>query len=994
MKRRASAVYYWIQFVDNIPYSLLDSETMKDHCAAKCLISDLIEATPVQTALISASLQGNTRYIYHRTWDIQCVDPAKLKLAMSEAFVKNDMLRSTFVVSESSMYRVVRHDLILPWKECSASLNEFCRKDLQEGIELGQAFIRVAILNKSTLVVSLHHALFDYWSSLLSLNSTADCYDKLQPQIHPTLGLYQSSQNTVDEDCTRDFWQRHLSDAKSSILNHAPTESVLRLSRCLSLDFKAICSSLRAPPEVVVYAAWAFLLSLHLDSQDVTFAATTPRRESFTTDTEYLSKSDWQVLPQRVEIKGTDSFSELVSRTKSSFKKTIEHCQFGMSKALAAGDHQNGELFDTVVSALSTGDQSEETKSETQPQSCRQSCREDLIELEVKAHPSHIQLQLNGRMEQRRLDYILDQMLKILRITACQPETSLSSTSILTNAEVAFLAPRMLDEQSTETLHGGFEMAARRFPDRTAIQWQSLEGITYTDLNLRANKLASFLAEQGVKDGATVPLLLEKSPLMVVAILAVMKLSAAYVPLSPENPVERNGYIISEAASAPVLTDSKGSELLHGVHGTSVIVLDGVDWRSCAPLQDAITVSPQHRAYLLYTSGSTGQPKGVTITHGACSAAMMSIINFEGKEKGQFRALQFSNYVFDVSLYDIFVTLHTGGTLCMAPTHRLLDDLPGVINEMRVDHAFLTPTVARLLNPDAVPLMKSLTVGGEQMTQDVVDKWAHRVKLCNGYGPTECSVLVTMKDIGPSTLPGNIGSPLPSVNAFILETNGTRLAPYGAIGELCFSGPQLSEGYFKRHDLTDAAFQKNDCIHNVDRLYRSGDLARWLPHNELECLGRKDTQVKIDGHRIELGEIENAFLKTGLVKECTAMTIERGGSHRLQLAAFVTFRGSSPDRTNECAKPLSATEPRERMLLLKASLRGLTPYMIPKKVIALNSLPRLPSGKTNKKQLAEVIKSMPASELGAYSFDSIRTSLDSSSQSFPADTQMEGVGEA
>ena len=967
---------------------------MKDDRAAKCLISDLIKATPVQTALISASLQGNTRYIYHRTWDIQCIDVAKLKLAMSEAFVENDMLRSTFVVSDSSMYRVTRHDLILPWKESSASLDDFCKSDLQQGIELGQAFIRAAILNKSILVVSLHYALFDYWFSLLSSQNTADCHDKLQPQIHPTLGGYQASLKPVNEDSMRDFWQRHLSNAKSSILNHAPTEFILRISRRLNIDFKAMCSSLRAPAEAVIYAAWAFLLSAHLGSQDVIFAATTPRRESCTAGTDYLSDPDWRVLPQRVEIKETDSFSDLVSMVNSNLKKMIEHCQFGMSKALAAGDHQSGELFDTMVNVMSIGRQSEEPGSEVQPHGLQKSWRADLIVLEAEERPGHIQFQLNGPLEQRRLEFMLDQMIKILRVMANKPETSLNSISILSNAEVAFLAPRMLDEQSTETLHGSFETAARRFPDRTAIQWQDLEDITYTDLNLRASKLAAFLAEQGVNDGATVPLLLEKSPLMIVAILAVMKLGAAYVPLSPENPVERNDYIISEAASAPVLTDRKCSGLLHGNHGASAIVLDEVDWARCAPLQDTVTVSPKHRAYLLYTSGTTGQPKGVTITHGACSAAMKSIINFEGKDHGEFRALQFSNYVFDVSLYDIFVTLHTGGTLCMAPTYRLLDDLPGVINEMCVDHAFLTPTVARLLNPNAVPTLKSLTVGGEQITQDVVDKWAHRVQLRNGYGPTECSVLVTMKDILPSTLPRNIGSPLPSVNAFILETNGTRLAPYGAIGELCFSGPQISEGYFKRPDLTDTAFQGTDHIPNVDRFYRSGDLARWLPHNELECLGRKDTQVKINGHRIELGEIENAFLKTGLVKECTAIAIERGGNHRLQLVAFVTFRGSAPDRTKEHAIPVSPTESRERMVLLKASLRGLTPYMIPKKVMALNALPRLPSGKTNKKQLAEVIESMPAGELSAYSFDSIRAGLESSSKSCQQNTGTNGVGEA
>ncbi|MCJ1329789.1 hypothetical protein MMC10_006469 [Thelotrema lepadinum] len=947
---------------------------MKDDPPADCLISDPIKATPVQAALVSASLQGNTRYIYHRTWDIHCIDVAKLKLAMSEAFVKNDLLRSTFVVSGSNIYRVIRHSLALPWKECSTSLEDFCRNDLQQSIELGQAFIRVAVLNKSTLVVSLHHALFDFWSSLFDLNHIATCRDRLQPQIYQSFGSYQASLKSLDEESGKEFWQQYLADAEPSILNHAPTESVSELSRDVNIDLRDIYSSLRTSAGPVVYAAWAFLLSAHLDTRDVIFAAMVFRHESSFSDTDNLNGSSWIDVPLRVTIEETDSFSDLISRVNWNFGKTTEHCQFDVCKGFSAGGYQSGELFDTMVTVLSEGDQNVETRSALQLRDLQESRRRDCIALEAEERPDCVRIRLNGRMEQKRLGFLLEQMVKILAIMASYPRISLESTSILTDSEVAFLAPRILDVQPTETLHGGFEAAAKKFPDRIAIQWQRSEEITYRDLNIRANKLAAFLPKQGVTEGAAVPLLLEKSPLMIVAILAVMKLGAAYVPLCPENPVERNTDIISEAASASVLTDSKCSDLSNGVPGVSTIVLDREDWASCAPLQNAITVSPKHRAYLLYTSGTTGQPKGVTITHGACSTAMKSIIDFERKESGNFRALQFSNYVFDVSLYDIFVTLHTGGSLCMAPTHRLLDDLAGVINEMSVDHAFLTPTVARLLNPKAVPSMKSLTVGGEQVTQDVVNKWAPFVKLRNGYGPTECSVLVTMKDVGPSTLPRNIGSALPSVNAFILETNGTRLVPYGAVGELCFSGPQLSEGYFKRADLTDAVFQKTDCIPNVDRLYRSGDLARWLPHNELECLGRKDTQVKINGHRIELGEIENAFLKTGLVKECTAMTVERYGSSRLQLVAFVTFEGSTSDRTKEHVMPHSSTDSRERLLQLKASLRGLTPYMIPKKVIPLNSLPRSPSGKTNKKQLAEIMESMPLDKLAAYSFASIRSS--------------------
>ena len=995
-------------------------------------ISDACRATPVQEALISATLQGNTRYIYHRIWDVQYVDLAKLKLAMSLAFTNSDLLRSTFVVSGSNMYRVVRRDLALPWKEWSTNLNYFYKEDLRQGIELSEAFIRINILNQSILVVSLHYALFDYWSNLYYCNDTTSICDGFQPQIHPTFGSYHtylknrndsesvarapscvtgigpgrdvsefspskidmehpglhgskiadeepeslstsSNPRNLDEQPQRDFWELYLSDAKSSLLNHASVDSLSEVARRLDLDLSAMSSALGVSPKAMLYAAWALILSLHLDIQDVIFATTVSDQVPTAEDSELNGATDL-VIPQRVVIEGCDSLLDLVLAVNSSLEKIAEHFKSGMRRALAASGRRSGAVLDTMVNFQTKGAEGKAIKPVTQPRASLQNWSANCIRLDVEDQANNILLRLEGRMEQRRLQFLLDQVAEILTVASSKPQTSLDSAATLTNAEISFLAPQGLDESPAETLIGGFERAARKFPNRTAVQWEMKEEMKYCDLENHVCRLAAFLGKHGVKEQCAVPMLLEKSPLMIISILAVMKLGAAYIPLSPENPAERNAFIISKAASAPALTDSQCCRLLSETKKFNTIILDTVDWSSWAPLQDTVSISPKHSAYLLYTSGSTGQPKGVTVTHGACATAIKSIIDFEGKQSGEFRALQFSNYVFDVSLYDFFVTLHTGATLCIAPTPRLLNDLAGVINEMRVDHAFLTPTVARMLNPTTVPSIKSLTVGGEQMTQDIIDKWASRVRLYNGYGPTECSVLVTMKKVEATILARNIGTPLPSVNAFILEKNSTRFVPYGAIGELCFSGPQLSEGYFKRPDLTALVFQHTDCISNVTRFYRSGDLARWISPNELECLGRKDAQVKINGHRIELGEIETAFLKTGLAKECAAVTAERVGSQRLQLVAFVAFEGSHSCRSRNSSWSLpSSTEVRERLVRLRASLRGLTPYMIPKKVIPIQSLPKLPSGKTNRKQLVESFKLMGKDELATYSFDSIRT---------------------
>lgn len=210
-------------------------------------------------------------------------------------------------------------------------------------------------------------------------------------------------------------------------------------------------------------------------------------------------------------------------------------------------------------------------------------------------------------------------------------------------------------------------------------------------------------------------------------------------------------------------------------------------------------------AYVIYTSGSTGKPKGVKISHSSASTAVTSMMKAEGRDKGEWRTLQFANYVFDASVQDIFNTVSSGGTLCTAPTEELLSDLSGCINKMSVKQAILTPTVSRLINPDEVPTLQTMIVGGESLRADIIERWSRR-EIINVYGPTETSMVVAAKRINESSSPRNIGKPFDSVFAVILEVDSNELMPYGAVGEFCIGGPQLGNGYVRRQSLNQQAF--------------------------------------------------------------------------------------------------------------------------------------------------------------------------------------------
>lgn len=419
-----------------------------------------------------------------------------------------------------------------------------------------------------------------------------------------------------------------------------------------------------------------------------------------------------------------------------------------------------------------------------------------------------------------------------------------------------------------------------------------------------------------------------------------------------------------------ILTETEHASFFNSEAGNaSLILVDTAKLCNYSKEKPEVDVSSTDLAYIIYTSGSTGHSKGVMVSHGSCVAAMRSIIDFEKRQNRSIKHLQFSNYIFDASVYDIFATLHSGGTLCVASSERPLSDLAGVINEMGVNHVFMTPTVARLLDPETVPTLESMVVGGEPLTPDVVTTWASKITLINGYGPTETAVMVTMKNVTSDMSTENIGTPYPSVGTVILEQDGVRPVPYGAVGELCFWGPQLSSGYLNRPEVTTAAFVQSD-VCDGQWLYRSGDLGRYIPGGDIECLGRKDDQVKINGHRIELGEIEQAILRTGAVRECVLTVWKK--SNTAHLVATVTFNRMKEDAVVETEGdflPINMFV--EEVQRLKANLGGLAFYMFPKFILSLPSFPLLPSGKVNRKELKARVTLLTQADLTPYSFDNV-----------------------
>ena len=924
-------------------------------------IFDAYPVTQLQGSLLASTLQGNLDYLYQRTYDIRHLDLQKLKLAFALAFRNSDILRTTFITTEAGMLQVVRNDFQLPWKHVPLPLTEFKAQDRQQSVEFGKPFARFTVINKQLLVVSMHHSLFDFWSHRFLYDDVARLFLGLEPIHRQPFRKYVNyllNQSTETADA---FWKSYLEQAQPSLILHSPGKCVHTGRRNLAMDLKASAQGLGVTSGSLIYTAWAIILARHTGLAEAVFATAIAGREIPLYQVASLDGPTLTVVPQRVVLDPKATLRQAVKTVHDSFWEVLKYSQHGMRHALSASSQQTSQLFDTMVNILVKDGSTERYSDQVfQQYGPKPSWQTEWGTLDIEEEREGLQLRFSAPMPQRRIDFILEELTVVLTKIVEDASENIEVIDPVGEAEREWLSSADYSIRSKPSLlHDRFEKMAQRYPASIALQWQTKEGFTYRQLDMMSNQMAAFLGKNGVKPGTLVPLLLSKSPNLIIAILALLKLGAAYVPLSPENPVERNAFILQETKAVVVLSELEHQGTVAELRG-QILMLDQVDLSRFSPERTAHKARPSELAYVLYTSGSTGRPKGVMVEHQSAAAAIDSIIHFEGLEHHHSKTLQFSNYVFDVSVYDIFVTLGSGDTLCLAPQDRLLSDLQSVIREMEVSHCFLTPTVARLLEPEAVPSLKSLTVGGEAVTPDIIQKWSEGHSLKNGYGPTETSILATMKTIDPDTNAKDIGKPLPTLKAFIIDPNGHRLVPWGAIGEICCSGPQLAQGYLGRQEQTAAAFFDYG-IEGVSRIYRTGDLGRWLTNGDIEYLGRKDNQIKINGYRVELGEIEQAILQADSVKDAAVIVADINGKG--QLLAYVVFKKELQQ------EGLTLADFEDEVMEIREALKRVAHYMVPKYVMPQEGMPKLPSGKTNRKDLVATANAMSAAYLSKFSLN-------------------------
>jgi len=494
---------------------------------------------------------------------------------------------------------------------------------------------------------------------------------------------------------------------------------------------------------------------------------------------------------------------------------------------------------------------------------------------------------------------------------------------------------------------------------------------TYFELEETAVRLAHHLKRLGVGKEKIVPLCFEKSAWAIVGILAVLKAGGAFVFLDPVQPTSRLLDIVNGADAEIILTSSENAHLMASLLGSVVVInqttLSQLPLHADEPVSGGAT--SRSAAYVIFTSGTTGKPKGTVIEHGSyCSGAAVHTKAMHMNSKS--RVLQFASYTFDACMSEILTPLMVGAAVCVPHDHERLHDITRAMDRLSINWALLTPSFVQFIDPLAVPKLQVLVLGGEAMSQTNLTTWSDKVTLVNAYGPTECSVIATVNSVvHHDSDPSNIGRSVCG-HAWIVEPgNHNILVSVGSIGELVIEGPTIARGYLKDKKRTNQSFIENPTwaakvAHYRRRMYKTGDLARLNDDGTLTFVGRKDTQVKIHGHRVELSEIEHHLTTQKYVSHALAV-VPITGYVKQRLTAVICLSQFSTTKTYDTANQIKLAKCTDKSIQNQISsirnslLERLPNHLIPSLWIPVEVIPLLPSGKMDRKLVDSWVSNLP-----------------------------------
>ncbi|TWK89228.1 hypothetical protein CHCC20331_1630 [Bacillus paralicheniformis] len=902
------------------------------------------------------------------------LDVQRLEAAFQKLIDRHEALRTSFTVVDGEPRQNIHQRVQFKIEKVKADgkpieqmAKSFVRRfDLAKAPLMRAGLVRLAD-GRHVLLFDMHHLVSDGVSISIILNELAALYkgeELPEPNLHyKDYAFWQRTQAQKGFQKEEAYWQSVFAGELPvlQLITDEPRPSVQsfegdRVSAVLPKDMKEKLAVLAeqngATLYMVMLAAYNMLLAKYSGQEDVIVG--TPAAGRRHSDLGGIIGMFVNTLAIRSKVESGRTFRDFLHDVKKTVIDAFEHQEYPFErlaeKVGASRDLSRHPVFDTMF--------------------ILQNAWEDIPMLgdlhlsiyETNFNIAKFDLTLQAKEEQGELILDLDystklfkkdtaeRMLKaylhLLEGMTADPLRRIGEYSLLTeeetNRQLVAFNPAASDYPREKTIVQLFEEQAAERGGHPALQFED-KVWSYGELNRKANQLARRLRERGVQPGTTAAILTARSAEMVIGILAVLKAGAAYVPIDPDHPEKRVQHFFEDSGAAVLLTQKAMKPLAEAAEfGGDILFLEDEHLYLGDASDLRLPISPEAMANLTYTSGTTGTPKGNMVSHRNILRTVKNT-NYLDVMTSDI-VLSISNYVFDAFMFDVFGSLLNGAKLVIAPKDTILDmsRLAHVLEKEKVTVLMITTALFNLLTdmrPDSLKGLRRVLFGGERASVDHVRRALNTVgkgRLLHMYGPSESTVFTTyypVNEVPDDAQAIPIGKPVSNTAVLILDSFG-NVQPAGVAGELCVGGDGLVRGYFNRPELTAEKFTEHP-FKTGEKIYRTGDMARWLADGCLEFIGRIDHQVKIRGQRIELGEIEHHLLTHEMVQEAAVLAVDTGKRDQMICAYFTADQ------------ELSSEE------LRRYAAEGLPGYMIPSVFMQLQELPLTGNGKVDRRALPE-----------------------------------------
>ena len=865
------------------------------------------------------------------------LDVKSLEKAFETIIHRHEILRTKLVTINGIPRQVIEacQDFTLPYRDFinknETSVQAYILENhLNYNFDLSTDYLmRVELLytapNTYVLLLNTHHIISDGWSNGVLLNELATLYDAYsQGETNPLSTLkiqykdYSDWQERLltDENYIgqlRQYWHQQLAGFQPLEL---PTDYPRPLVReyegalcehVFSASFlpklEAISREQGTSLFVVLTGLIKVLLYKYTNQKDIIIGTGIAGRNH----PDLYDQLGFYVntLGLRSHIEGTDTFEATILKLKNTVLDAFDNDSYPFDMMVEElelqRDLSRNPIFDVSI-VLQNNEEENLIFNGLKIKSIESEWKSSKFDLtfffDTNGNDLQFTIEYSTKLFKRsRIERLITHFGELMESVFTQSNQAIDQLNILPKQEQQQLLvdfnQTKVDFPTNKTLVQLFEEQVEKTPNNTALIFENKK-YTYQELNEKVNQLANYLnTTYKIHADDIIALQLERSEWMIIAMLGVMKSGAGYLPIAPDTPTSRVEYMLKDSNAKALLTDTATFETsIQFDKQISVENIETINLQNTSGQPSTVSRSPSNLAYVIYTSGSTGQPKGTLLEHGGTVNMILSQIElFELTEKD--KVLQFANYIFDASVYEIYQPLFSGAALILAKKETIgnPDNFTDLINRHQVTMVTLPPVFLASLEQRAFPTLRIMVTAGEAPIQKDVAFYSPKLRYFNAFGPTECSVCISIHEVKPAALSSfsiiPIGQPIANTNLYILNKNN-ELQPIGIAGELCVSGAGLARGYLNNSTLTAEKFIPLPItIGNKkgERLYKTGDLARWLPDGNIEFLGRIDYQLKIRGYRIEAGEIEQTILRHPAIKQ--AVILGRNHQDEKVLQAFV-----------------------------------------------------------------------------------------------------------